>query len=629
MAFCDLSMALNTLFLLALFVGYGVNAVFLPNVHPQTFEKNEIIPIQVNVLTSVRTHVPYDYYDHFPTCHPIAPLGGKVGNIGGVLMGDRIKSSPYENIRLLHNVTCKKICEKEFLNEKQRAFLVKAIKAEYRINLLLDGLPLAEVNKKQEYDIGIPLGYRSRDVVYINNHIKFTINYSLEEVRNANGEFVQKYRILSFVGKPYSLDYRPEHLCEASWTEKDLNSLNPLPATNHRIIWSYGVSWIRTEDQWSSRWDVYLNIHGKNIHWYSIINSTFFVVFLALFIAASMIRIVRRDLSRMTVIDLEGNDVPDYTGWKLLNRDVFRPPSHGWLLACFTGTGVQLIGMAFTVLIFASLGFFSPQSRGSLFTALLVFFALLGLYAGYTSARLLKLWNMGKWKYVFATGTLIPGVAFGTFFMMDFLLWSQSSSAVVPLFSLVIVMGMWLFVNVPLVFLGAIMGFRRNAISVPSAYSQIPRHVPSQPWYNKRMFVIFSGFPPFLAVFVEVYFILEALWLNRYYYVFGFLLLVAVILLLTTSEITIVMVYLSLCAEEYRWWWRAFLIGASSGLFFFLYSVFYAIVGSFHMVGFVPLVMYLGYMALFSLLFAVTNGTIGFFACFWFVRYIYRFNKAD
>ncbi|RNC30992.1 endosomal integral membrane protein, partial [Trypanosoma cruzi] len=196
-------MALNTLLLLALFVGYGVNAVFLPNVHPQSFEKNEIIPIQVNVLTSVRTHVPYDYYDHFPTCRPIAPLGGKVGNIGGVLMGDRIKSSPYENIRLLHNVTCEKICEKEFLNEKQRAFLVKAIKAEYRINLLLDGLPLAEVNKKQEYDIGIPLGYMSRDVVYINNHIKFTIKYSLEEVRNANGEFVQKYRILSFVGKPY------------------------------------------------------------------------------------------------------------------------------------------------------------------------------------------------------------------------------------------------------------------------------------------------------------------------------------------------------------------------------------------------------------------------------------------
>ncbi|PWV04063.1 hypothetical protein C3747_162g17 [Trypanosoma cruzi] len=116
---------------------------------------------------------------------------------------------------------------------------------------------------------------------------------------------------------------------------------------------------------------------------------------------------------------------------------------------------------------------------------------------------------------------LFLGVAFGTFFMMYFLLWSQSIIAVVPLFSLFIVMGMWLFVNVPLVFLGATMGFGRNTISVPSVYGQIPRHVPSQPWYNKRMFVIFSGFPPFfLAVFMEVYFILEALWSNRYYCVF-------------------------------------------------------------------------------------------------------------
>ncbi|PWV06555.1 hypothetical protein C3747_113g146 [Trypanosoma cruzi] len=148
-----------------------------------------------------------------------------------------------------------------------------------------------------------------------------------------------------------------------------------------------------------------------------------------------------------------------------------------------------------------SRGFFATKSRQFIYCTSGFFFALLGLYAGYASARLLKLWNMGKWKYVFATGTLIPGVAFGTFFMMDFLLRSQSSSAVVPLFSLVIVMGMWLFVNVPLVFLGAIMGFRRNTISVPSVYSQITRHVPSQPWYNKRMFVIFSGFPPFFGGF--------------------------------------------------------------------------------------------------------------------------------
>ncbi|KEG07737.1 putative endosomal integral membrane protein [Trypanosoma grayi] len=615
--------------LVTLIQGGTVNAILLPNVHPQTFSKDEVVPIQVNVLTSVRTHLPYDYYSALPTCLPKVSIGGKVGNIGGVLMGDRIKSSPYENTRLLRNITCATICEKKVEDEKQRNFLIKAIKANYRINLLLDGLPLAEVNRKKEYVIGVPLGYMDHGIKYVNNHIHFTIKYTSEEVKGADGDVETKYRILSFVGQPYSLEHRPEHACESLMTGKALASIHPLPATSDRITWSYGVSWVRGDDKWSSRWDVYLNVHRHNIHWYSIINSTFFVAFLTVLIAASMFRVVRRDLRKISGIDLDNDDAPEDSGWKLLNRDVFRPPPNGWLLACFTGTGVQLIGMACTVLIFASLGFFSPQSRGSLFTAVLVCFAFLGLYAGYTSARLLKLWNATKWKYVFATGTVVPAMAFGTFFVMNFLVWSQSSSAAVPFFSLTVVMGIWIFINVPLVFLGAILGFKRGTISVPSPYNQIPRHVPLQPWYTSKAVVLLSGFPPFAAVFIEVYFILGALWLNRYYYVFGFLLLVGFIMLLTSSEIAIVMVYLSLCAEDYRWWWRAFFIGASSGVFLFLYSVFYVVVGNLHIEGLVPMMLYLSYMALLSFLFAVTTGAVGFLACFWFVRYIYRYIKVD
>ncbi|ORC85154.1 putative endosomal integral membrane protein [Trypanosoma theileri] len=616
--------------IIALIIGVReASAVSLPNVHPQSFSKDEIVPIQVNVLTSIRTHLPYDYYNVFPTCLPKAPIGGKSGNIGGVLMGDRIKSSPYENVRLLHNVTCEKICEKEIANEKQRKFLIKAIKAKYRINLLLDGLPLAEVNEKNEYVIGIPLGYVHNDIMYVYNHIHFTIKYTVEEVQTTSGDVVTKYRILSFVGEPYSYEHQPEHGCEIPLNKETISSSRPLSALKDRITWSYGVTWIRSDDKWSSRWDVYLNVHRHNIHWYSIINSTFFVAFLTILIAATMIRVVRRDLSKISGIDLDENDAPEDSGWKLLNRDVFRPPPNGWILACFTGTGVQLIGMACTVLIFASLGFFSPQSRGSLFTAVLVCFAFLGLYAGYTSARLLKLWNATKWKYVFATGTIIPGLAFGTFFIINLLVWSQSSSGAVPFFSLTVIMGMWFFINIPLVFLGAILGFKRSTISVPSTFNQIPRHVPLQPWYTSKSVILLSGFPPFAAVFIEVYFILGALWLNRYYYVFGFLLLVAVILLLTTSEISIVMVYLSLCAEDYRWWWRSFFIGASSGVFLFMYSIFYVVVGNLHIDGLIPMIMYLGYMALLSFLFAVTTGAVGFLACFWFVRYIYRFIKVD
>ncbi|RNF08703.1 putative endosomal integral membrane protein [Trypanosoma rangeli] len=97
----------------------------------------------------------------------------------------------------------------------------------------------------------------------------------------------------------------------------------------------------------------------------------------------------------------------------------FTPITWG-LLACFTGTEMKLIGMASTVLVFAFLGGFSLQIRGSPFTVLLVCFAFLGSYAVYTSARPLKLWNMKKWRYIFAAGTRIFGMIFGIFFRDEF-----------------------------------------------------------------------------------------------------------------------------------------------------------------------------------------------------------------
>ena len=78
----------------------------------------------------------------------------------------------------------------------------------------------------------------------------------------------------------------------------------------------------------------------------------------------------------------------------------------------------------------------------------------------------------------------------------------------------------------------------------PHKYIQIPKHIPDAAWHMNPLFTIsVAGILPFGAVFIEVFFILTAVWLNRYYYVFGFLLLVFVILFITCAEITIVMVF--------------------------------------------------------------------------------------
>ena len=58
-----------------------------------------------------------------------------------------------------------------------------------------------------------------------------------------------------------------------------------------------------------------------------------------------------------------------------------------------------------------------------------------------------------------------------------------------------------------------------------------------------------GGLLPFAAVFIELFFIMKSIWLDQYYYMYGFLAVVFVILLITCVEITIVIIYFTLCSE--------------------------------------------------------------------------------
>ena len=66
----------------------------------------------------------------------------------------------------------------------------------------------------------------------------------------------------------------------------------------------------------------------------------------------------------------------------------------------------------------------------------------------------------------------------------------------------------------------------------------------------------------------------------------------------------------------------------SSGLYMFAYSIFYFFT-SLEIEKFVSVIIYFGYMLMGSFAFFVLTGTIGFCACFWFVRKIYSSVKFD
>jgi len=59
------------------------------------------------------------------------------------------------------------------------------------------------------------------------------------------------------------------------------------------------------------------------------------------------------------------------------------------------------------------------------------------------------------------------------------------------------------------------------------------------------------------------------------YYVYGFMLLVSIILIIVTTCVTIVGSYFLLNAENYHWQWTAFLSGASTAGYVYLYSFYF------------------------------------------------------
>ena len=98
--------------------------------------------------------------------------------------------------------------------------------------------------------------------------------------------------------------------------------------------------------------------------------------------------------------------------------------------------------------------------------------------------------------------------------------------------------------------------------------------------------------------------------------------------MITCAEITIVMCYFQLCAEDYHWWWRSFLTSGSSAGYMFAYSVFYFFT-KLEITKFVSALLYFGYMSIAALVFFVSPGTIGFYACYIFVWKIFSAIKVD
>ncbi|XP_004288944.1 PREDICTED: transmembrane 9 superfamily member 7-like [Fragaria vesca subsp. vesca] len=620
---------------------------------PKDFKKGDTMEVKVNKLSST-TPLPYDYYS-LSYCKPPVIINSAL-SLGEVLRGDLIKNSVY-TLKMRETEYCKVACRVKLEATSAKKFKEK-IDDGYGVNMILDDLPAAvtfdvsewhgnktkiAVNalpvgwKEYGYATEVPVGWKdygyatevgNEERHFIYNHLRFTVTYHEDPVTKFS-------RIVGFEITPYSVNHeykkweneKTELFTCTSNSDLLISGLPQEVDTDKEVVFSYDVLFESSDVEWESRWDSYLS-SGNQIQLLSLINSLWTLLLLSGVVAMVVVRNLYKDINIYNQLETQ-DEAQELLGWKVVHGDVFRTPHNATLLCVCVGNGVQLFGMMLTAIIFGLLGFLSPSNRGGLITAMVLLWMFMGLFGGYYSARLFKMFKGTHWKKIaFKTAFMLPATFFGILFMLNVLMWGEKSSGAMPSGTMFSLLLLWFGISAPLVFLGSYLGFKRPPIDDPVKTNEIPRQIPERPWHKIKQLlsVLFAAILPLNVVLNEFLSIWNSIWPDQYS--FGFLFMTFVILLVTCSEMAILLCYFQLRSEDYNWWWRAYLTIGSSGLYMFAYSTFYFFT-PLEIEKFVPVIIYFGYMLMGSFAFFVLTGTIGFCACFWFVRKIYSSVKFD
>lgn len=633
-------------------LAYSALAFYLPGVAPQDFNLHDQLPIYVNKLDSSETQLPFEYYYlNFCTPDHIKP---RSENLGQVLSGDRMESSSYQ-VLMQKDEDCVLLCRRKSSRVQIDNFKWM-IDNNYQASWVADNLPAAlriynNFGEVQSiYQDGFPIGFKHLDDYYVYNHAHIIIRV------HPNSDSLT-WRVVGFLVHPISIAHNStsDLACEdlgfkiylenmrknsaaevvlAGEYEVSRQILDGFPpqwlAKEVPVVYSYSVTFEESDTAWANRWDVYLYSGSEGeVHWISIINSFAMVLFLTGMVAHILTRTLRRDIDYYND-HLEPETIEE-TGWKQVRGDVFRTPPYSGLFSVLSGSGVQLVGMAFITLFFAALGFLSPAYRGGLLTTMMLLYVFMGVFAGYTSARLYKMFGGLHWKRnALATALAFPGLCFAVLFFVNLFIRGEESSGAVPFVTLLAVLLLWFGISLPLVFLGALIGYRKPVLENPCRVNRIPKPLTVAPGTQKlRSIFIMAGCLPFGCMFIELNYLMKSMWHHSlFYYLFGFLLLCFIVLIVTSAEVSILLSYILLCREDYRWWWHSFAVSATSGIYLAGYACIYFLT-ELTLTRLSSVVLYFGYMFLASVTYSVVTGTIGFLATFVFVRTIYGAIKVE
>jgi len=572
---------------------YLLVSIFLSlAVASNTFQKNEKVQIIVNKIGPLENPTEsYRYYD-LAFCAPQDPIEYSQ-SIGEKLSGNRKMSSLY-NVTFETPLKNQRLCEKELSVEDIQKFR-EAIQQNYMFEMFVEDFPVRD-----------SIGLIKNNRTYLLTHHSFFIDFNKDL-----GKIIRAFVKID--------DQDVGHMVDIT----DINKSIKVPFT-------YSVSWRQTNDTEALVFKGSRSFFIDEIHWFSFLNAFVLTSFMIIIVWMILQRVAKSESGAGA--DLESDRKDEDFNWKSIRVEVFRCPSHRYTLCAFVGSGTQLVLMILLLFLLGVIGMYY-QHQGSIITAGILLYALTAVISGLVSARFYKYLGGTHWALnIILTASLFPACLFTVAMLLNNIAWAVNSTAALPFSSVMFVLFIWALVTLPLTVLGGITGRVRTDETLNDVGGKLPkiaRPIPALPFYHKPWFtIIMAGLLPFSAMNVELYYAFSAIWGQQTYNMYGMIFMMFIMMLNMTACISITLTYFQLNALDYRWWWRSFFYGGSSGIFVFLYAIYFYLTKT-QMYGFLQVTYFFGYSGLFALAVFLMMGSVGFLSSSAFVRHIYVRSKTD
>ena len=582
--------------------------------------KNEPLNILAGHLYSLRAIIPFDYRK-LPICRP-KKYEKAEDTLGEILTGETKFTTGYLSYTD-KNEYCQILCYNKF-SQTQIETIQKLIIKNYSTNWFLDKLPAGLIlynqkinSTKIKYFKGIPLGFKIEDQFYIYNHFQFHILL--------NNIDKDRYNVVGFNILPLSIKHNKENIsCMFDGSSK-LNDIKlpPFqPLNESEILFTYDVLYEYSNITLASRWDHY-NISKRSIHWTGLLICEVIVITVTLIVIFVLRNNLNIDINSYNYRVSQLEEISEYD-WKQLSGDVFRTPNKNiLLLSVLLGTGAQLLSM-FTINLFLGIfGYMNPEKRTNIINIGLLVYCSNGLIGGYISSKFYRFCGGTNWiKSACFTSLFFPGILIGGYLIINCLLIFENSNAAVNFGDILSLFILWIFFTFPIILIGSFFGYKSNKINAPFEINKIPSIIPEKPWYLHYRYITFlTGLVGFATIFIELNYIMTALWKHQIYFLGIFLWIGFFLFIFVVGEMTILVVYFNLCYGDYKWWWKSFIVGGSPVIYFVIYSIIYFFY--LRLENFSAVIVYFGIMALISCMAMLICGAASVFFCLGFIFWIY------